>query len=327
MTERATVYQALQIGPEGTAGTADDADILVQSFTIDPAIKHDVKLFKPTGQKFNTLAMPGKEWTEAKISGYQDYNELLYLLSSCLLLDTPAQQGATTAYKWEMGPSYDEADTIETLTVQRGNSGDAEEFAYGTVTDLTFTYTRDECALSGTMIGTAIDLTGTMTSTPASLAIVPVLPKDVCVYVGDTFATISATALQRVLKAEVSISGRHAPLWALLCTAGSWVGTIETAPTIQMKLLMEADAEGVALLTQMRAGSAKFVRIQAVSDTLAGTGYYYTLTHEMAGFVSNVSEFRDEDGVYALEWTLDAKYDATWGYAYMASLINKVSAL
>ncbi len=327
MAERAIKHQTVQIGPEAEAGTADSADILVQTFNITPGIKHDVKLFTPTGQKFATLAMPGKEWTESKIDGEQDYNELTYLLSSLLVLDTPAQQGATAAYKWEIAPAHNQPDTIETFTVQRGDSNDAEEFTYGTVTNLTLTYTRDECSLSGSMIGQEIDLAGTMDAAPTALDIVPVLPKDVCVYVGDTFAGISATPLKRVIKAELAITGRHKPNWALLCTENSFVSTIEGDSKVQLKLLMQADAEGVALMTNMRAGSAMFVRVQATSDALAATGYPYSLTHEMAGFVTNVSEFRDEDGVYALEWTLDAKYDPTWTHAFMTTLVNKVSAL
>lgn len=326
MTERASVYQALQIGLESEAGTPDDADILLQSISLDPAIKSNVKIFKPVGQKFNTFAMPGKEWTELKIGGYATYDELLLLLSSALVLVEPTADG--DAKLWTLAPANSEEDAVATFTVQQGNSDQAHEIAYCMVTDLSLTFSRDEVTVGGTMIGTALDETGTMDATPGSLAAVPILPKDVCVYLADTQAELDAAdELERALRVSVNMSNLKAPIWSLLCTSASWSGVVETAPKIEVKLLMAADAVGIALLDHLRAGTSQFMRIAAESDVEAATGKTYTFNLDMALLVSNVSDFHDEDGLFALEWTFEVEYDPTWTYAIEAIIRNAMATL
>jgi hypothetical protein len=43
--------------------------------------------------------------------------------------------------------------------------------------------------------------------------------------------------------------------------------------------------------------------------------------------VSDVGNFSDEDGVYAIEWTFDMVHDGTWGKAFTVAVVNKVTAL
>ena len=103
---------------------------------------------------------------------------------------------------------------------------------------------------------------------------------------------------------------------------------VESEPNAQLTLLMEADAEGMAQLTQMRAGTTKFCRIKCVSPTLAGSAtQFYELDIDTAIKVADVGDFSDEDGVYAIEWTFDIVYDGTWGKAFDVNLWNKETTL
>jgi len=156
LTERATVFQTTQIGVESTAGTAVAALKKLQATSIEPAIKPNVKTFRPHGQKFVTIASLGKEWAEAKISGQGAYNDLTWLLAALMCTPTPAQQGGTTAYKSTYTMNNNAPDTLSTLTVQQGYSGPggrAHRFTYGVVNELGIEITRDEVMINGSMFG------------------------------------------------------------------------------------------------------------------------------------------------------------------------------
>ncbi len=47
----------------------------------------------------------------------------------------------------------------------------------------------------------------------------------------------------------------------------------------------------------------------------------------MAVKVSNVSEFQDSGGVYAIEWELTIVEDGAWGKAHTATVTNLITAL
>ncbi len=49
--------------------------------------------------------------------------------------------------------------------------------------------------------------------------------------------------------------------------------------------------------------------------------------HDMAVKVSNVSEFQDSGGVYAIEWELTIVEDGAWGKAHTATVTNLITAL
>jgi hypothetical protein len=69
------------------------------------------------------------------------------------------------------------------------------------------------------------------------------------------------------------------------------------------------------------------VRLKASSADLAGVGFPYSVQFDLAGKVSAISNFQDQDGVYALEYTWDVVYDPTWANAILATVINKMVTL
>jgi hypothetical protein len=101
---------------------------------------------------------------------------------------------------------------------------------------------------------------------------------------------------------------------------------VERAPKLTAKLKQEADAEGMALVTQLRSSATKFLRIKADGGVLDGA-YNWTAQVDLAAKVTNVSEFSDEDGVFAVEWDLEANYDATWAKTFEVTVINTLTGL
>ena len=106
--------------------------------------------------------------------------------------------------------------------------------------------------------------------------------------------------------------------------------TIETEPTCVFKLMQEADSQGMESLTAMRNGATKFLRIEAIGPTIYDQNsvlVQHRLRLDVAGQVSEVSDFSDEDGVYAIEWTFGSVVDATWGKAFTAEVVTTTAAL
>ena len=177
-----------------------------------------------------------------------------------------------------------------------------------------------------TAAGTITLAAGVVGVVPTTVALQPVLPTEVSVYLDASGATLGNTKLTRAFTAEWKIGNRFSPLWPLNSAVSSFAATIETAPEATLALTVEADAAGMGPLTAMRAGTKQFIRIEAVGPTIAST-YKWKLTLDMCGLVSEVGEFSDEDGVYAVQWTFAAAYDATWTKALTVALQNTLSSL
>ncbi len=329
MAERATIFDTVQLGVETIKGSAPagGANKKLLATGIETAIKADVKTFRAQGTKFPALAALGKEWVEAKISGQAAYNDLAYLLASLMMTPTPAKQGTTTAYKSTFTVDNDTPDAVTTFYIQQGSSVRAHSFNYGLVTELGLDFSRDSIDVSGAMLGKDFTDAAALTAAPTEIAVQPILPTEVSVYLADTAAGLAgAEALERALKASWKLGGRFGPLWTLNAAESSWAAEVEKEPDMQMTLLVEADDEGMGLLSQMRTGASKFMRIKAEGPTIAET-YKWTLQIDMCGKVQPPSDFSDQDGVFAIEWTLKGAYDPTWGKAVQVELINTISAL
>jgi hypothetical protein len=433
MTDRATIHQVVQLVKEVTPGTrpAGGANRRLQSISISPSIQKDIRILRPKGFKFPTQAAPGRDWVEAAIEGQADYNELTWLLASIFQTPTPAQQGSTDAYKHDFTIDSNSPDTITTYYVEEGGSVRAHAFAYGLVTELGMEITREECNLTGSMLGqrlvdaissmgtnevqtltitgspaggtftitfggqttAAIDydataaevqaalvllstigsgnvlcsggpLPGTpvviefqgskggqslalMTTTdsltggtdpesaiaqtidggePAAMTEAPIIPEHISIYLDDTAAALGTTLLTRVLSLNWSLASRFGPIWPINRAKTSFDGHVETEPEGSVEMTMEADAVGMALLTAARAGTKKFLRIEAVGPTIEDA-YTYKLIVDLCVVVSEPGEFSDEEGVYAIPWTFRIAHDSTWGKAVDIDLYNEVTAL
>ena len=326
MTDIATVYMKPQIGVESTPGTGVDADTILQSIGIKPALNPEISKFSAMGHKFDSIVIPVKEWSTASIDGLPDYNELTYLLAGIMTNPTPSGASLAKTRVFEILDS--EADDPATYTVEFGSSVRAMKFAYGIMNDFNLTFNRaTQSSVTGSMVGGAIADDVTMTAGAVANALMPILSSQVCVYTASTQAGLAgAGALERVLSASLSISDRFNMLWALNCTKTSFAGSIEKKPNISLKLKMGVDDAGMAYLTNLRAGSQTFIRIKATGSIIE-SAVPHSLTIDLSGKVSAVTPFEDADGLYAVEWTFVPVLDATWEKAMLVTLVNTLSAL
>lgn len=328
MAERASIFQTVQVGVQTLAGTGVAANKKLQALSIGPAVNLETTKFRAAGNKYPGLVIPQKEYVTAALTGAITYTELVYALASLVSYAAPTLLG-TTAYRWVFASDTDGPDTVKLFTVEQGSSVRAHKFIDGAVRALELAFSRAGCEISGgEMIGAALQDAITMTAAPTAIALVPVLPTQVDVFLEDDQADLdTSTALARPLSVSWALSDRFGPVFPLATAAGTgYAATVETEPKLTVKLLMEADAEGMALLATMRAGATKFLRIKATGANIETT-YDYDLEIDTAVKVESVSEFRDEDGIFAIEWTFAGVHDATWGKAFNIELVNTLSAL
>jgi hypothetical protein len=339
MADRSTLFQRIQIGVEGTAtpGTAATATRELAALSVEPSVQVEIDAFRPMGKKFSTVTALGKEWSEASLSGRATYTEIVYPLASVVSRINPVVGTALTngtAYVWSFSPRSSVADNPATYTIEQGDTTvRAHRMTYGTVTELGISFSRDAIELSGAMIARQLEDGITLSgggTTATQVALVPVLPTDVSVYIGTSPTHLnSATALTRALSAEWKLGDRFGPIWTLDARENSWAGLVETEPNLEVSLTVEADAAGMALLPLARSGETRFLRVEALGGSVPGTNLRYRLTVDTAFKVSDVGEFSDEDGLYALEYTLKGVSDSTYwgGTATVVTVVNEISAL
>lgn len=328
MPERSSLAQGVQVGVESVPGTNVAADKKLSAISIEPAVNVDMQTFRPMGSKYATVITPGKEMVEADVSGSGSYTEILYLFASCLVSPSAPATVDGTGRTWTFAPAGSSEDTVKTLTVEQGGVVRAHKFNYGIVTEVELDFSRDAVEVSGSLMGQRLSDNIVMTATPTAIEQVPILPTDIDVFIDPSSGTIGTTKQVRVLNANWHLSDRFGPIWTLNSALTSYAAHVETEPTAEITILAEADTEGMAPLAQMRGGATKFIRIKGTSPTLAGaTTAFHSVSLDAACKVSDVGDFSDEDGVYAIEWTYTMVYDAAWGKALTTAVVNKIATL
>lgn len=334
MAERSTISQAVQIGVESTPGTAVAANKRLGSIGFNLAPKVEINSQRPIGQKYANLQILGKEWSEAAIEGAPAYTELIYVFSSLMSAGavTTIMDGATDTLgrTWAFNSNAFGADTPKTYTVEQGSSVRAHRAANVIIADSTFNFSRSEVTIEGTAIAKAIEDNVSLTASPTMLPQIPVRPTEVSFYLDDDAASLGTTKLTRALSGSFELSSRFGPLWVVDAAQSSFVTTIETEPSCEFKLMQEADAQGMESLLAMRNGATKFLRIEAIGPIIYDANSVlvnHRLRIDVAGQVSDVSDFSDEDGVYAIEWTFGSVVDSTWTKAFMAEVTTTTAAL
>lgn len=213
------------------------------------------------------------------------------------------------------GPTLETATTVYTIEFVN-DLGQKPLTVTGTFTSLT---PSGGIALATGVVGvvpSAIEATPT-----------PMVGNDLDFYVADSWAGLAgASAYARCLSASWKISSRFSPLWVIASANNSWAAHVETVPQVRLKVLVEADSEGMAFLTLMRNATGKWARFKCEgADIDTGKPYLFQLDGKYN--VLNVSDFQDQDGVYATEWELEAVYDSSVAKTYEVQVRNLLAAL
>lgn len=329
MPEVSTIANSIQIGAETTPGTSVAANKLLNYLSLAPGIDLTFNRFRPMGQKYAGAITPGQDFTTWAITGSGSYSELIYPFCSALVNVSPATID-TSARLWTFSPAARTEDTIKTYTVEAGSAVRAQKATYMLFTGIELTFNRtDGVTLGGDGIGQQIQDNIALTGSPTGVEDMPILPTHLDVYLDPTSAALGTTKLTRDFNAVFRVTNRFAPVWPINSTLASYGAHVEIEPTVQLELTMEADSQGMGpLATYARAGATAYIRLAAVSTLLAGaTTAKYQLLIDLAGKVSDINAFDDNDGIKVLTYTFDGVYDTAWGKAFTIGLQNKTATL
>lgn len=336
---RSTVSQRTQIGLEVVTGTAVPATKVLQSLTVELSPAVESQAFRPRGSKYATVVAANKEWAEGDLDGTPTYDELVYPFAS--IFGKPSNpvaimDGATPtgAYLWTFDTNSAAADVPATYTVEQGDSALAEKASAVVVTDFGLDFSRDETALSGSVIGSALvrGIALTVGAIPVATDLVPILPGQVCVYVSDDPDTLGdpGTHVPNVISVNPSVGGKYGPAWFLNCLVNGFSAVVEQAePDFTVDLTVEADANNLGWADRFRTGETRFVRIEATGPNIQADEptSAYRLTWDLAVKTLEPGDYSDEDGVYAIAPSLQVVHDAAWGKASTVELVNTVASL
>lgn len=334
MPEVASIFSGVQIGAETTPGTSVAASKLLNYLSLEPSIDLEFNNFRPMGQLVSSAITPGKDSTSFAVSGQGSYSELIYPFCSVFTNVTPSTVD-TSAKLWDFIPLGRSEDTIKTYTIETGSATRAQKATYGLFSGIELTFNRtDGVTLGGSAFGQALTDNITLTGSPTALEDKPILPTHLDVYVDTTSAGLGGTKLTRDFNAVFRCNDKWGQVWPINSTLGSFGAHVNTEPAIQIELTVAADTQGMGLLADARLGSTKYIRLAAIAPGatygFAGaTTATYQLLIDMAGKISDINAFDDEDGVKVLTYTFDAVYDSAWstGRYLRIQLQNKTTTL
>lgn len=313
MTDRATLFEGLQIGAEpiGARGVPVAANRLLTGIGINLRPAMTSRRFRPQGRKLDTIVAPGRRWSTGDVDGVGTYNDPVYPLASIYGVPVPTTPvGAALAREWLFGMTRGAPDPYQSYTVEAGTDEvDAGRAAHVVFTEFGLEFTTEEINVTGAVIGQRFDDVVAMTPNPTEIEGVPIDPiEDVLITVDATEAALGTTVLDAAMRAALSIGDRYNPLWVINRNRPSFRSVIETAPNITLTLMQMADAEGMEWRDVFEEGATRYVRIDCLGPLIeAGQNYLFRL--DMAVKVENLDSLGDEDGVYGSGWTLRAVDD------------------
>jgi hypothetical protein len=159
----------------------------------------------------------------------------------------------------------------------------------------------------------------------SELALQPIAGDEWDFYIDTTSGGIGGTKLLRCFAAYWTIENVYGVIWPANTSNTSWAAHVDLAPTAQVRFTLEADSAGMAFRTQLQTGDTRYVRIKCTGPALGASTYYAAF--DFAVKITAISEFRDQDGVYAIEYTADIVHDSTWGKALSFDIRNSISAI
>lgn len=176
----------------------------------------------------------------------------------------------------------------------------------------------------------------TIASNVTSLSLVPITASQITCYLDTTSGALGTTKIGRLFSGAPMLGSRYNPVWVVDASLASWVAHVETPNDATWKMVVEADAAGMAFLTTgARTNQTYFLRMLAQGPVIYNAAAPYTAPNDlrysfqwdMAVQINNVNSFSDQQGVYAIGFDFLNVYDAGWNKAQHLEVINKITAM
>ena len=334
-TPRASINQQVQVGVESVYGTAVSASKLLTAFTWSMGLKAATKQFRGVGRQYPSASSLLTEYSAGKLSGPGDFAQMAYILATTWGAPTFTLHGpSTTAYdnKWTPPLVGSYAANAKSLTMQMGDSVDAEQYAGLVATGWGYSFGRkQEVQFSADLMSLTFTDGITLTASPTEVEQLPMTGAQMSLYLDTTSAGIGTTLLTDPLKADFKASGYFDGYWPINRANASYTSLLDKEKKHELKLSLMANSTGIAVKgNYLETGARAYVRVQGQGPVIdSGHSVNAGMTHDMVCFVSDMAEFSDVDGVYAVEYTLQVAEDTAWntGTAQIMTLTNLLASL
>lgn len=332
--EVTTANRKVQIGAEATSalGTPVAASKLLECFDWTFGIDGDVNFYTSTGRKYPSTQEENTEFVSGTLAGHLDYNGVLYPLASVFGSQAVAAHGSSaTAKDWIYTPPLSGSVVPQTYTLQQGDAIRAFQTAYGIFTEFGYKATRKgDVTASGKFLGLPLSDGITLTASPTTVAVSPVVGKHWNVYLDTSSAGLGTTQLLRCFSIDYLFTNVYGTFFPLNRANLGYTAHVDLVPKATIKILLEADVNGMAPLSYLQSGTTYYLRVNATGPQIAADGpgvVNATFQHDMAIKFNKPSAFKDEQGVYALEWECMIVEDPTWTKAQTLTVTNLIAAL
>lgn len=155
---------------------------------------------------------------------------------------------------------------------------------------------------------------------------VPMFPLHFTLYMDDTWAGLGTTRLTQTFEMDFGFGEkfeRTKPINAAR-DSDSYVEMSEQEHELTLTFALDATAKG--LISKIRSGGMKFIRIKAEGATIESS-IKYLFQLDLACFITESAAADESDSVYVREFTFLVGRDATSGNAIAAKVINTRQAL
>lgn len=322
---RDNVNIGYQIGVESTPGTAVAANKRFLCVMLDLSPKIRTKAFRANGKKTNTTKQLQRIWTEGKYEGALNYREIVFLLAS-LVGESGGVVTASSISTWEFFPASVGADSnSKSLTIQKGDSTHAQQATYCKVVSMAVKISKDDAMISGDIVGRAL-ADATLTASPTEIDQLPVNINEVDVFFDTSFGGIGGTKLTDVMAVEFDIGKKFDTKEVLNTDFQSFKEMIEVPYEVKGKITVEYNAQTQAIYNAVIASGLpfRFLRVKCTGPTL-GAGNH-TISLDMAAKIE-AAESKDQDGVFAYEFTFEAIDNVTMGRSWAITVQNDITGL
>jgi hypothetical protein len=248
----------------------------------------------------------------------------------------------TGVFEWVFSPATTTEDAPKTLTLESGQASvQAERVAHAMLASFALEFSRAAVSMSGSGFARALEAGFTPTAGLAfPAALTPIQPGHLSVYMADTQAALTSGStsdttkkLLRVISGSAAVEDKHGPAWFVNQAIQSFTTFVEGADGVggTAGLTLEADANAMALFPTLRAGTKKFIRVEAFGPVVYNAGAQPNLQMkfqwDQSVTIGNADAMSDEDGVYAIPFTFQPTHDTTWGRAHRVTVRNTLAAL
>lgn len=328
---RTYTYLGSQIGVETTAGTAVPADTSLRNLTVILKPVYGTETFRPQGYAYDTSSIVVKQESEGEIEGPLSYDEIGYVLASAYGVPVSDEVEAGFAYEHTFAPDTVEAtNSRASWTVQFGDSAGAQQAAGCFVSSFEYSIERGssdgKADFKAAFVGRAITTT-TLTASPTETAGHRVSPLKVSVKAASSRAGLTgASALNSVtavgFKADNLAENVHTVNAANSSASTTVVG--DTSREFTITAFSDATTDAWVANLTAACNTPLYFRVSATGSPCGGGTTDYSIQHDIAVRLTEVSELKDVEKVIGYDFKFTPIVDSD-GFAEEIILTNAVT--